>query len=112
MLAAMFGVSSSWYCLFRRISGYVYSDSLGKVHFWLRFIGANPNVIVSATLMRRLSRTRFTEAEISQAVQPLRERLTTLEAENVLTIAAIVGEGQVFSSTTFRKPLGPPRCWT
>jgi uncharacterized protein len=25
---------------------------------------------------------RFTEAEISQAVQPLRERLTTLEAEN------------------------------
>lgn len=38
---------------------------------------------------------RFTEAEISQAVQPLRERLTTLEAENAELRAKLAAKESV-----------------
>jgi heme/copper-type cytochrome/quinol oxidase subunit 1 len=34
----MFG---GWYYWFPKISGYMYSEILGKLHFWLMFIGAN-----------------------------------------------------------------------
>ncbi len=40
-LAAVFAIFAGWYYWFPKITGYVYSDSLGKVHFWISFIGAN-----------------------------------------------------------------------
>jgi cytochrome c oxidase subunit I len=40
-LAAVFGVFAGWYYWFPKMTGYTYSDFLGKVHFWLSFIGAN-----------------------------------------------------------------------
>jgi cytochrome c oxidase subunit I len=40
-LAAVFGIFAGWYYWFSKITGYTYSDFLGKVHFWLSFIGAN-----------------------------------------------------------------------
>jgi cytochrome c oxidase subunit I len=40
-LAAVFGIFAGWYYWFPKITGYTYSDVLGKVHFWLSFIGAN-----------------------------------------------------------------------
>src|SRR5919198_721797 len=40
-LAAVFGIFAGWYYWFPKMSGYTYSDALGKVHFWLSFIGAN-----------------------------------------------------------------------
>jgi cytochrome c oxidase subunit 1 len=40
-LAAVFGIFAGWYYWFPKITGYTYSDFLGKVHFWLSFIGAN-----------------------------------------------------------------------
>jgi heme/copper-type cytochrome/quinol oxidase subunit 1 len=34
-LAALFGVFALWYFVFPRITGWSYSDFLGKLHFWL-----------------------------------------------------------------------------
>src|SRR5438445_5817978 len=40
-LAAVFGIFAGWYYWFPKIAGYLYSDFLGKVHFWISFVGAN-----------------------------------------------------------------------
>jgi cytochrome c oxidase subunit 1 len=40
-LGATFGIFAGWYYWFPKITGYMYSEALGKIHFWLAFIGAN-----------------------------------------------------------------------
>jgi cytochrome c oxidase subunit 1 len=40
-LGATFGIFAAWYYWFPKMTGYKYSDALGKLHFWLAFIGAN-----------------------------------------------------------------------
>ena len=40
-LGATFGIFAAWYYRFPKITGYMYSEFLGKLHFWLAFIGAN-----------------------------------------------------------------------
>jgi cytochrome c oxidase subunit 1 len=57
-LAAIFGFFAAWYYLFPKVSGYAYSDRLGKVHFWLSFIGFItmfvPQVILVAAIVGRV----------------------------------------------------------
>jgi cytochrome c oxidase subunit 1 len=38
---AVFGIFAGWYYWFPKMTGYLYSDALGKLHFWISFIGAN-----------------------------------------------------------------------
>jgi len=40
-LGATFGIFAGWYYWFPKMTGYTYSEALGKLHFWLSFIGAN-----------------------------------------------------------------------
>jgi cytochrome c oxidase subunit 1 len=40
-LGAVFSIFAGWYYWFPKMSGYMYSEFLGKLHFWLTFIGAN-----------------------------------------------------------------------
>jgi cytochrome c oxidase subunit 1 len=40
-LGAVFAIFSGWYYWFPKMSGYMYNETLGKLHFWLTFIGAN-----------------------------------------------------------------------
>jgi cytochrome c oxidase subunit I len=40
-LGATFGIFAGWYYWFPKMTGYTYSDFLGKLHFWLAFAGAN-----------------------------------------------------------------------
>jgi cytochrome c oxidase subunit I len=40
-LGATFGIFAGWYYWFPKMTGYTYSERLGKLHFWLSFIGAN-----------------------------------------------------------------------
>jgi len=40
-LGALFGIFCAFYYWFGKISGRVYSEFLGKLHFWLTFIGVN-----------------------------------------------------------------------
>src|SRR6476661_4382343 len=40
-LAAVFTIFGGWYYWFPKMTGYMYSETLGKLHFWLMFIGAN-----------------------------------------------------------------------
>jgi cytochrome c oxidase subunit 1 len=40
-LGAVFAIFSGWYYWFPKITGYMYSDFLGKVHFWTTFVGVN-----------------------------------------------------------------------
>jgi cytochrome c oxidase subunit 1 len=40
-LGATFAVFAGFYYWFPKITGYMYSETLGKLHFWLTFIGVN-----------------------------------------------------------------------
>jgi cytochrome c oxidase subunit 1 len=40
-LGAVFSIFAGWYYWFPKISGKMYSEFWGRLHFWLTFIGAN-----------------------------------------------------------------------
>jgi len=40
-MGAMFGIFAGWYYWFGKMSGYQYEEWIGKLHFWLTFIGVN-----------------------------------------------------------------------
>jgi cytochrome c oxidase subunit 1 len=40
-LGAVFTIFAGWYYWFPKISGYMYSEAIGKLHFWITFIGVN-----------------------------------------------------------------------
>ncbi|MGD9804648.1 MAG: cytochrome c oxidase subunit I [Hyphomicrobiaceae bacterium] len=40
-LGALFTLFAGWYYWFPKMSGYMYSERLGRLHFWLMFIGVN-----------------------------------------------------------------------
>jgi cytochrome c oxidase subunit 1 len=40
-LGAVFAIFSGWYYWFPKITGYMYSEAIGKIHFWVTFIGVN-----------------------------------------------------------------------
>jgi len=40
-LGAVFAIFGGWYYWFPKMSGYMYNETIGKLHFWLTFIGVN-----------------------------------------------------------------------
>src|SRR4051812_17690554 len=40
-LGAVFTIFAGWYYWFPKISGYMYNETIGKLHFWITFIGVN-----------------------------------------------------------------------
>jgi cytochrome c oxidase subunit 1 len=40
-LGAVFAIFGGWYYWFPKMTGYMYNETIGKVHFWMTFIGAN-----------------------------------------------------------------------
>ena len=40
-IGALFTLFAGWYYWFPKISGYMYSEKIGQIHFWLSFIGVN-----------------------------------------------------------------------
>jgi cytochrome c oxidase subunit I len=40
-LGAVFAIFGGWYYWFPKMTGYMYSEFVGKLHFWLMFVGAN-----------------------------------------------------------------------
>jgi cytochrome c oxidase subunit 1 len=40
-LGAIFAIFAGWYYWFPKITGYMYSEFFGKLHFWLTFVGVN-----------------------------------------------------------------------
>jgi cytochrome c oxidase subunit 1 len=40
-LGAVFTIFAGWYYWFPKMTGYMYNEALGKLHFWLTFVGAN-----------------------------------------------------------------------
>ena len=40
-LGAVFAIFAGWYYWFPKISGYMYEEWIGKLHFWVTFIGVN-----------------------------------------------------------------------
>ena len=40
-LGAVFAIFAGWYYWFPKMSGYMYNEFIGKLHFWMTFIGAN-----------------------------------------------------------------------
>ncbi len=40
-LGAVFAIFAGWYYWFPKITGYMYNETIGKLHFWLTFIGVN-----------------------------------------------------------------------
>src|SRR5246500_638652 len=40
-LGAVFAIFSGWYYWFPKMSGYMYNETIGKLHFWVTFVGVN-----------------------------------------------------------------------
>ena len=40
-LGAVFAIFAAWYYWFPKMFGYMYNETIGRIHFWLTFIGAN-----------------------------------------------------------------------
>jgi cytochrome c oxidase subunit 1 len=40
-MGAVFTIFAGWYYWFPKITGYMYNETLGKLHFWVTFIGVN-----------------------------------------------------------------------
>jgi len=40
-LGAVFTIFAGWYYWFPKITGYMYNETLGKLHFWITFVGVN-----------------------------------------------------------------------
>src|ERR1043166_8998963 len=40
-ISAAFAIFGGWYYWFPKMTGYMYSEPIGKLHFWLTFIGVN-----------------------------------------------------------------------
>ncbi|MCA1297768.1 cytochrome c oxidase subunit I [Stappia indica] len=40
-LGAVFGIFGAWYYWFPKMFGYMYNETIGKLHFWITFIGVN-----------------------------------------------------------------------
>ncbi len=40
-LGAVFAIFAGWYYWYPKMTGYTYNETLGKLHFWLMFVGAN-----------------------------------------------------------------------
>ena len=40
-LGAVFSIFAGWYYWFPKMSGYMYNETIAKLHFWMTFIGAN-----------------------------------------------------------------------
>src|SRR5664280_1860947 len=40
-LGAVFGIFAAWYYWFPKMTGYMYNETIGKLHFWITFIGVN-----------------------------------------------------------------------
>jgi cytochrome c oxidase subunit 1 len=40
-LGAVFTIFAGWYYWFPKITGYMYEDWIGKLHFWFTFVGVN-----------------------------------------------------------------------
>jgi len=40
-LGAVFAIFAGWYFWFPKFTGYTYNETLGKLHFWVTFIGVN-----------------------------------------------------------------------
>jgi cytochrome c oxidase subunit 1 len=40
-LGAVFAIFAGWYYWFPKMSGYMYNETIAKLHFWLTFIGVN-----------------------------------------------------------------------
>src|SRR6202165_3112241 len=40
-LGAVFAIFAGFYYWFEKITGYMYSDTIGKLHFWFTFVGVN-----------------------------------------------------------------------
>ena len=47
-LGATFGIFAGWYYWFPKMTGYMYSETIGKLHFWLTFVGANLDLLPAA----------------------------------------------------------------
>ncbi len=40
-MGAVFGLFAGWYYWFPKMSGYMYNETIGHIHFWVTFIGVN-----------------------------------------------------------------------
>jgi cytochrome c oxidase subunit I len=40
-LGAVFAIFAGWYYWFPKITGYMYSDRIAQLHFWITFVGVN-----------------------------------------------------------------------
>ena len=90
-LAAIFGIFAGSYYWFPKIFGRQMNEGLGKLHFWISFIGAYFTFMPMHWLGIVGSLRRYADASAAPFLQPLEP------VQHFITIAAFVmGAGQLF----------------
>jgi cytochrome c oxidase subunit 1 len=72
LLGAIFVIFAGWYYWFPKITGLLYNEALGKLHFWITFIGVNLVFVTQhfanpAGMLRRYVDFRESEASWHQS---------------------------------------------
>lgn len=70
-LAMAFGFFAAWYYLFPKLTGYAYSDLLGRIHFGMLCIGV-VIVLVSITLVPQIFLLASTTQHVADVAEALR----------------------------------------
>ena len=84
-LGAVFSIFAGWYYWFPKMSGYMYNETLAKLHFWMTFVGAN----------MRSSRSTSSVCRHAAPLRGLSGCLCLLEQDLVVSAAYITTVGTV-----------------
>ncbi len=109
-VAAIFGIFSGTYFWFPKMAGRMMNETLGKVHFWLSFVGAYC-IFMPFHYLGIAANVRRYQAFVDEYLQPL------IPVHKFITIAAIVtGIAQFiflynFLHSYFRGELAPQNPW-
>src|ERR1700747_2764319 len=109
-VAAMFGIFAGTYFLFSKMSGRMMNETLGKVHFWLSFVGTYC-IFMPFHYLGLAGNVRRYQAFVIDYMQPL------IPVHKFITVAALAtGAAQLIFLynlfySRFRGPVAPANPW-
>lgn len=98
-LAVVFGFFAACYYLFPKLTGYAYSDLLGRIHFWLLSIGV---IIMLAPQILLLARALEQPADVADLLRYL--NLMSRIGSYICAVSTLVFFANMVLSSLRRRP--------